>query len=378
MSGIKIPKNKRMSIVDKIEKIDTKYLYFSVPDNYTTLVKVNDKVKINTLLAITQDNTSIVSSVSGKVIECGKTIKIENDYKETIEKINTKKINKEKFIQLLKDSGIVGMGGAGFPTYKKYQNEVKTLIVNAVECEPFITADYTLANFYSKEIVAAIKKIMEINNIEKTIIAVKKNNYGISEFFKKYLTDNITLYEVKNKYPVGWEKYLIKKILNIKYDTLAFKEGVVVNNLSTIYAIKKLLDGVRLESRIVTITGDTEKKGNFLIKIGTNVKDIIDTTNLIIGGPMMGEKLKNPIITPTTNCLLVLKETQEKENPCLRCGKCTKVCPVGLEPVLIKDNKNNKEKLTNLRIDKCIKCGLCSYICPSKINLRDIINEIRR
>lgn len=378
MRGLKIPKNKKISFVNKLEKIDTKYLYFNVPDDYKKLVKLNDKVKINTILATSSNDTSIVSSVSGKVVECDKIIKIENDYKEQVKKIDTKNLTKDKFIELLKDSGIRGMGGAGFPTYKKYQNNIHTLIVNAVECEPFITADYTLVKLYAKEIVDTIKKIMEINNIEKTIIAVKKNNYGIEKMLEPFLTQNIVLYQTKDIYPAGWGKSLIKEILKIDYNSHANELGIVVNNISTIYAIKKLLDGIRLDSRIVTITGEIEKKGNYLIKIGTNVKDIIETDNLIIGGPMMGEKYDNPIIDATTKCLLVLNNKEEKTNPCLRCGKCAMVCPVGLEPVLINDNKENKEKLKNLRIDKCIKCGLCSYICPSKINLRDIINDIRR
>ena len=377
MKGIKIPKNKELSLNKKIEKIDTKYLYFVVPDDYKILVSNNDKVKINTILAVSDNNTSIISSVSGKVIECDNIIKIENDYKEEIEKIDTKSITKQKFVEMLKDSGIKGMGGAGFPTYKKYQNEINTLIVNAVECEPFKTADYTLVSMYAKEIIDTIKKIMEINNIEKTIITVKKHNYDIDKFFKPYLTDNITLHEVKDIYPAGWGKYLIKETLNLNYDKHASELGVVVNNVATIYAIKKLFDGIRLDSRIVTITGDTNKNGNYIIKIGTDIKEIIDTNNLIIGGPMMGKKYNNDFVTPTTSCLLVLNDDKTKESICLRCGKCINVCPVGIEPVLIKDNINNKDKLKQLRPNKCISCGLCSYICPAKINLRDIVNQAK-
>lgn len=377
MKGLKIPKNKELSLNKKIEKIDTKYLYFVVPDDYKILVSKNTKVKINTILAVSDNNTSIISSVSGKVIECDNIIKIENDYKENIKKIDTKNITKQKFVEMLKDSGIKGMGGAGFPTYKKYQNEINTLIVNAVECEPFKTADYTLVSIYAQEIIDTIKKIMEINNIEKTIITVKKHNYDIDKFFKPYLTDNITLHEVKDIYPAGWGKYLIKETLNLNYDKHASELGVVVNNVATIYAIKKLFDGIRLDSRIVTITGDTNKNGNYIIKIGTDIKEIIDTNNLIIGGPMMGKKYNNDFITPTTSCLLVLNDDKTKESICLRCGKCINVCPVGIEPVLIKDNINNKDKLKQLRPNKCISCGLCSYICPAKINLRDIVNQAK-
>ena len=378
MRGIKLPKNKEMSLVNKLEKMDTKYLYFNVPDNYKLLVKKNDKVKINTILATSDDNTSVVASISGKVVECNSIIKIENDFKEDIEKIDTKNITKNKFVKMLKDSGIKGMGGAGFPTYKKYEiKSIKTLIVNAVECEPFRTSDYALVSLYAKEIVNTIKKIMEINNIENTIIAVKKHNFNINKYFEPYLCDNITLRIVKDIYPAGWGKNLIKELLNLDYNKHASELGIVVNNVSTIYAIKKLFDGIRLDSRVVTITGDTEKRGNYLLKIGTAVKDIIDTNNLIIGGPMMGRKYDNDIVLSTTSCLLVLNNSKEEENPCMRCGKCINVCPVGIEPVLIKDNLNDKEKLIKLNPKRCISCGLCSYICPSKINLRDIVNDAK-
>lgn len=377
--GIKLSKNKKISLVNILEKIDTKYLYFNIPKDYKISVKLNDIVKINTILAVSDNNTSIVSSISGKIVECDNIIKIENNFKEEVKKIDVNNITKDKFIKMLKDSGIKGMGGAGFPTYKKYETEnIKTLIVNAVECEPFRTSDYTVVSLYAKEIVDTIKEIMKINNIENTIIAVKKHNFNIDKYFEPYLSDNITLSIVKDIYPAGWGKNLIKELLNLDYDKHASELGIVVNNVSTIYAIKRLFDGIRLDSRIVTITGDTEKRGNYLLKIGTDIKDIIDTKNLIIGGPMMGTKYDNDLILPTTSCLLVLNNINEEENSCMRCGKCINVCPVGIEPVLIKDNLNNKDKLKKLNPKKCISCGLCSYICPSKINLRDIVEDAKR
>ncbi len=375
MKGLKLPQNKKETIKKGIKKIDTKNLYFNIPDDYQILVKKGEKVKINTLLAVATNNTSIISSVSGKILETGKTIKIENDFKDEKEQINISNIDKNEFIKILKNSGIIGMGGAGFPTYKKYESKINTLIVNAVECEPYRTSDYALVKNYSKEIIDSIKQIMQINNISKTIIAVKKIS-KMSDYFKPFLTPNITIYETKNIYPAGWSKGLVKEISSININTHSSDFGIVVNNVATIYAIGEALKGNYLESRIVTIAGNTDKKGNYRLKIGTDIKDIINIDNLIIGGPMMGKEYNNNFITPDISCLFV-NDNKFIETTCIRCGKCTKICPVNLEPVLIKDNLENKEKLKKLNVNKCIGCGLCSYICPARINLREIVRNAR-
>lgn len=383
--NIKLEPNKKRSLMAKVEEIHPNSVYFKIPKNYNILVKLDDEVKKNTILATSENNTSIVSSVSGKVVECSDIIKIANNHSETKEKFDVDNINKEKFIRLLKDSGIKGMGGAGFPTYKKYELEtIKTLLINAVECEPFITADYTIVKLYAKEIIECIKKIMEINNIKKCVICVKKGNNEIEKFFKPYLMKNIKLKQVKDYYPAGFERNLIKNVLHTTYKKYPSEKNIVVNNVSTIYAIKRLLDGKRLDARMVTITGDIDSK-NYLVKIGTSIDYLVRNINtngkdIIIGGPMMGKlySIDNSYITPTTNCILILNKNKYQELACIRCSKCVKVCPMKLEPVLIKDYLNNDEMLKKLDPKRCIECGLCSYICPSKINLRDKVIEAKR
>ena len=381
--NLKLEPNKRRSLMARVEEIHPNHVYFPVPEGYKVLVNLGDEVKKNTILATKEDSTSIVSSVAGKVTECSEIIKIDNNHSEAKELFDVTNIDKKKFVSLLKDSGIVGMGGAGFPTYKKYMIEhINTLIVNAVECEPFLTADYTIVKLHAEEIVECLKQIMEINNIPKCVIAVKEGNNDIDEFFTKYLTDKITLKKVKNAYPAGWERKLIKEVLNVTYDKYPSEKNIVVNNVSTIYAIKRLFEGKRLDARMVTVTGDIDSS-NYLVKIGTTVYHLIkdiDTENkdIIIGGPMMGKIYKDDYVTPTTTCVLVLNKERYKELPCVRCGKCVQVCPVNLEPILIKDSLNNPEKLKKLNPKKCMECGLCSYVCPSKINLRDKVVEAKR
>lgn len=377
---VKLPKNKKMSIND-LKRCETKYVYFEIKKDYDIKVKKGDKVLINTILQSSENNCDISSSVSGKIVECDKYIKIENDFKYNEKKVDVKKIDKNKFIKLLKDGGIKGMGGAGFPTYKKYSaDKIDLLIINAIECEPYITADYMVSKLHSEEIVATIKTIMKINNIEKCIIGVKENNYNISSFFKE--EENIKVVKVKDFYPAGWERSLIRQTTKLEYNNIPIEKNIIVNNISTIYAIGNLLNGHYLSSRIVTITGNINNPGNYLINIGTKAEDIlkqlnIKSDNVIIGGPMMGHKLNNDIILPETNCILVLNDLKDEVNPCLRCGKCIKVCPVKIEPVLIKDNINNIEVLKKIKPTKCIECGLCSYICPSKIQLRDSVIDAK-
>jgi len=384
MKKIKLEKHKKINNDSEIKKLETpEYIYIKVKDGYELLVEIDDKVLISTILATSLKDVSLVSSVSGKVIEINDYIKIENDFKEKIEKIDLCEINKENFISLLKDSGITGMGGAGFPVYKKYiTNSIETLIVNAVECEPYITADYMICKEHSKEIVQTIEKIMEINNIKETFIAVKKNNHNIGSYFKEYLNEKIKLIEVDDFYPAGWERSLIKSIKKVNYDKIPIEKNIVVNNVSTIYAISRLFEGFRLNERVVTIALNDSFNENYFVKIGTDIKYILDELKIqnktvILGGPMMGKEYTNQIIDGSINSILLLDIFEEKEKPCLRCGKCTMVCPRQLDPVLIKDYVNNIERLKDLRALDCIECGLCSYICPSKIKVRDKVIEAK-
>lgn len=335
------------------------------------------------------------TSFNGKKVKC---VVIENDFNEKIEhKISLKKdINtytKEEFIEILKDSGIIGLGGAGFPTYVKYEaNKIKTLIINAVECEPYITSDYILMKLKCEEILETIDAILEINHIDEAIIAIKENNTVIKELFQNYIGTylKIKLKFVDNYYPAGWERNLIKDLTQEKYNVLPIEKGIIVNNVSTIYAIHEALKYKKpLIERIVTFSGDNLKKPqNVFVKVGTPVIEVLKelglkkNSNIISGGPMMGNLIdEDAVISSNQNCILAMNKEIVETTSCLKCGKCVEACPAKLSPVLIMKcvNKSlSKDKLKNMNPTKCIECGLCSFVCPAKIDVREQIKYAKK
>lgn len=415
ITGISIPKHKEMSIKDKIG-IYNKMKYVYIPlisgndTNITVAVKKGDYVYKGSVIAKRKGNLRIPihSSVSGTVVDyeekyCsnGKKVKcivIENDYLEAIEKEyennDITKYTKKEFLKTLQECGIVGLGGSGFPTYVKYNTDqqINTLIVNAVECEPYITSDYVLIREKCEEILETIDAILEINKINEAIIAVKKSNILIKAIIDNYIGTylKVKVVQVPDLYPMGWEKSLVRYIKKTEYQNLPIEKAIVVNNVSTIYAIYEALKFHKpLTERIITFTGENLKRPqNVMVKIGTLSQDIITkvggikskNAQYIAGGPMMGIKIPSSemVINVNDNCILVLEdEKQEEETQCLRCGKCVQSCPAKLSPILIKESLKNPEKLKKLHPEKCIECGLCSYICPAKINIRECIKEAK-
>ena len=287
------------------------------------------------------------------------------------------------------------MGGASFPTYAKYDTEktIKTLLINAVECEPYITADYMMIINHAEEILECLDAILKINKINECFIAIKKDNTKLINEFNKFIGTypNIKIYEMPNLYPMGWEKSIVKEVLKVTYKNLPIEVGAIVNNVSTIYAIYESIKyNKTLTSRIVTFTGEGfEKPQNIKLKIGTPVSEVI--ANLckyknkkdlyfVAGGPMMGNSLPTDdlVVSPNLNCVLVLPKNKEKASiECLRCGLCVKYCPAKLSPVLIKNDCNNPEKAKFYEVNRCIECGLCSYVCPSKIKVREFVRKAK-
>ena len=375
--------------------------------SYKEKAKVGDYVYIGSVLGTSSvSDTPLISSVSGivvgfenKLLSNNKEVKcivIENDFKEkSIDKLGKKyditKYSKDEFIYLLKKCAICGMSGSGFPTYIKYENtkDIKYLIVDGCECEIYSSSDNKRMYDNTEDILEGIDAIIEIMGIEKAYIAINEKNETIINKFLKHINSypNIKIYPVPNGYPNGYERYLVNEILGLTYDRLPIEVGVINENVSTIYAIYETLKYHKpLIDRIVTISGSGIKNpSNYLLKVGTNLNELflktdiikkIDNPILIAGGAMMGSSISNDnlIITPDVNCILILENREEEELPCIKCGKCTEVCPMNLIPSEIIKSKDNAKKFN---INKCVNCGLCSYVCPSKIEIREIIKKMK-
>jgi len=411
LKGIRLNDMKNMSISNEIVDMSEPSNVFVplINDNILCecITKKGRKVRKGTIIGIRKDiDFPILSPVSGtvlgikkclylndKIIDC---VEIANDRLERVIKKQIVKditsYTKEEFIDILKKCSISGMSGSDFPTYLKYECKLNTLIVNAVESEPYITSDSMLVKLKAEIILECIDAIMKINGIKKCFIAFKENNIIVKNSFLKYLDkyDNIILFPVKDVYPIGYEKYLIKLISNLDYDKKTEEVGIVMNNVTTIFAIYKALKFKRnITKRIITISGEgfTEPI-NVLVKIGTSMSSVIkkigkyngENLKIIANGPMMGNALRSDSVIATANLngIVIIEDVNDKVMNCINCGKCLEVCPAKICPVFIMKNINDIEKLKKFKPEKCIECGLCSYICPSKIGLRDAVKSAKK
>ncbi|MCI7241988.1 MAG: RnfABCDGE type electron transport complex subunit C [Bacilli bacterium] len=411
MRGVTIKMDDKIKVKkEMLEFIKPQKIYIPLENKsgikYKKLVNVGDYVFKGQVVAMNESiDFPIHSSVSGYVVEnesnelnTGKKVEciaIENDFKEKYqEKLGSIKeitnYSKEEFIELLKTSGITGLGGSDFPTFLKYNTESKInyLLVNGVECEPYISCDKVVMSKYMEKILEAVDAILEIMKIKKAYIVVKSSNIESQKVINKYINTypNIKLALMPDMYPAGWERNIVEVVLHKKYDKYPVEVGAIVSNVSTIYAIYEMLKyNTPLTERIITITGTgIRKPSNIKVKIGTKLSEIIENIEgykdikkpiFIAGGPMMGSSLPNDnlIVTKDLNCVLVIDDIELTNYPCIKCGKCTNVCPVHLLPVMIMNNMGNEKKLKELMPQKCIECGLCSYICPSKIEVREYV-----
>ena len=395
-------------VIDDI-KIQIIYIPLESKLGYTYKTKVNigDYICIDDTLGINVSTDFVLkSSVSGtivgiekKYISNGKLVDclvIENDFKEKYRnklgrKKDITKYSKDSFIYMLQQSGITGMGGSDYPTFIKYDtnNKINYLIVNGVECDILSSADSATMYNHPQEILECIDAIMEIMDIDKAYIAVNENNTNVIKKLLKYINTypNIKIWGVADAYPSGWERYLVNNITGLNYDKTPTEVGVITNNVSTVYSIYELLKcGKPATEKIVTIAGSGIKKpSNYKVKIGTNFNELMLKTDgyskiknpiLVAGGCMLGTSIPNDelIITKDLNTILVLEESNLKSEQCIKCGKCSEVCPAGIMPAMVIDNKS---ECKNLRVDKCIECGLCSYVCPAKIEVREIIKSLK-
>ena len=381
------------------------------------IVEVGELVKLGQKIGEMQGfvSSNVHSSVSGKVIKIenreipggtGLCIAIENDFKEELhEDIKTKgdleNLSKEEIIEIIKEAGIVGMGGATFPNHVKISPpptaNIDVVILNGAECEPYLTADHRLMVENPEDVVYGLRVLMKALNVNKGFIGIEVNKpnaiEAIEEKIKEY--DNIEVVRLEVKYPQGAEKQLIYACTGreVPSGALPMAAGAVVSNVGTSAQIAKTIKtGMPLIERITTVTGSciTEPK-NLVTKVGTLVSEIISQCGgfkedkklgkVIMGGPMMGNAQYTTEI-PTNKgssgilCLSEEESRAPKIQNCLRCGRCTEVCPAFLHPLYISaySLKNDFEKADEYRALDCIECGSCSFICPAR---RPLLQSIR-
>ncbi len=304
----------------------------------------------------------------------------------------------EEILQRIADFGIVGLGGATFPAHVKLHvkadKHLDCLIVNGVECEPYLTADHRLMLEKTDEILVGIRILMRALHIERAIIGIENNKRDAIERFRERNPkgSGIQIAALQVKYPQGGEKQLIRALLGreVPMNGLPLDVGVVVHNVGTVFAIYQAVQHNRpLMERVVTVTGKKlEKPSNFWVKIGTPITDLLaeaggvpeGTRKIVSGGPMMGKALKStdvPVTKGTSGILVIPDDEASRGEPrsCIRCGECVDVCPMGLEPHLLMNltEKSLFEKAAREDILTCIECGSCSYVCPSHRPLLDYI-----
>ena len=375
------------------------------------IVEVGDTVLKGQMIAAAKDyvSTPIHAPTSGKIIAIedrpvphpsgmsASCIVLKSDGKdnwcECNANINYRQLDPSALRNIIRDAGIVGLGGAGFPSFIKLNpgpgNKIETLILNGAECEPYITCDAMLMQEQGRKIIDGLNIMRHALNAEHCIIAIEDNKKVAHTMLVNALHEHeaeyIDIVQVPTLYPAGGEKQLIKTVTGKEVPShgLPVNIGIVCHNVATAAAIATaVLEGKPLISRYVTITGEgVEHPCNLDVLFGTPFSELIDLCSrntkakqVLMGGPMMGFEINNenvPVIK-TTNCILVQDtKTQHQVMPCIRCGQCASVCPAQLLPQQLYwyARAGNFDKAQDYNLFDCIECGCCAYVCPSHIPL---------
>lgn len=384
-------------------------------------VKEGDPVKIGQVIGMRHAaffDQPIHSSVSGVAAgfekhyhRSGKLvnyIKVKNDHLDELDPSikprsdeEIAKLTRADFAEILKQTSSVGLGGSSFPTYVKFKTDAKidAILINGVECEPYITADHRLMLEHPEEIVQGIRYLQQAFDCKKALICVKSKYADLKKVYRSFLKrhegSGIELCPVGNFYPQGWEIAMIKSATGIEVPSghLPSEFGIADFNVSTVYGIYQAVKFNRpVYERNISITGDAIRyPSNFVVRIGTPLRDLLEKCGgytdpdvnkvFILGGPMMGAALPSDdcIITKTVTSVIVLNESMKPEEPCIRCGSCMMSCPAHLQPKLIMDavKAKDKQRIKDLQPLRCIECGLCSYVCTSHIRVTDYIRKAK-
>lgn len=375
----------------------------------TLNVKVGDEVKVGTVIGTrVESSIPVFSTVSGIVesealllhAALGRNVKhfvIKNDQKYDKEPnlpALGEDATKEELVERLKEAGILGYGGAGFPTYLKYQAEnIDTIIVNGVECETHLTDDYNILLTHKDEIVAGLKCLMKAAGATRAFIAFKKSYKNAVKLYKDVAkeNENIKVVTVSDSYPSGWERQLIKAVTKRTYTSLPLEAGVIVNNVETVlYSGRAILNGEVATRKIMTVSGEGIKNpAKVELPIYTRAIDVInyfggytaESVSVSFGGAMTSRGVMDDkaVILPFTRGLTILPRIKLNTVTCLNCGTCTLHCPTDLQPVEIMKAQiaKNTDRIMDFEPWHCIGCSLCSYVCPSKIDVSDYVKKAK-
>ncbi len=401
------------------------------------LVKPGDTVKEGQLIGTPKAFMAapLHASVSGKVLDIKEVTNqgrklpaciirqeknpeiVEHSYQKNA--VDIRAITREEILAGIRDGGLTGMGGAGFPTHKKYETDkpIDALLINGAECEPYLTCDYRLMLEDSYAVINGVRLLLKGSGAKKAYICMEDNKPAaaarLNEILKQAKAANIAdsaeeieITVLPTQYPQGGERQLIQAVLNreVPMGGLPADVGVIVSNIGTSKAAADMILGkMPLTRRIVTVTGHVKNPGNYRVPIGTSARELLQLAGgvttaknrVIAGGPMTGPCVASDwngeeelfYVTKNTSGILVLPESSYEEQPCIRCGGCASVCPAGLVPyqiefALMEEDYDLCEKLF---ASECIACGCCSYICPAKRELtvrtrtaRDIVKQKMR
>ena len=391
------------------------------------VVQKGDKVKVGTMIAEAGGFVSapIFSSVSGTVFKIDTAIdatgyrkpviiiNVEGDeWEERIDrsdKLETvaehPELTPEEIVERIKSAGIVGMGGAGFPTFIKLTPpptaKAECVIINAVECEPYITADYRLMMEHADEILVGLELLMKAAKVTKGYIGIETNKPKAIELMKQklstlnsQLSTQVEVVPLKQRYPQGGEKQLVDAVIQRQVPAppaIPVNVGAIVQNVGTAFAVyEAVMKHKPLFERYTTVTGKRlQHPGNFLVRMGTPMRELIDAcggmpegdNKLLAGGPMMGKALTSvdvPICKGTNSVTIISAEeaVRKEPQPCIRCAKCVGACPMGLEPYLLAKLAavQNWERSEQEDVVSCIECGSCQFTCPAH---RPLLDNIR-
>jgi len=382
------------------------------------IVGVGDAVKTGQIIAMHEGfvSSNIHASVSGKITEIRNAmdssgfkhtaidiLREGDEWDESIdrtENLNEEiKLNQKEIIERILEKGVVGMGGAAFPSHVKLSvpegKHVDHLILNGVECEPYLTADHRIMLEKPREIIVGIRILMKAIGVDKAIIGIENNKQDAIALLNTLVTNEpgITVEALEVQYPQGSEKQLIQALLNREVPSggLPADVGVIVHNVGTAFAVYEAVQKNKpLIERVVTVSGkEVKQPSNFMARIGTPVLDLLvaaggipeHTGKIISGGPMMGKAIADlqvPLAKGMSGILLIPEEEAKRSESynCVHCGKCIEACPMGLEPyrLLLLSKKGNKERSKEEHILDCIECGSCAFVCPSN---RPILDYIR-